>query len=96
MSKMVVEDIYRIIGRGFVLVGRADCKPKLGPVSITNPDGKSWETTLIGVEQFARYYDPHEPRPVGMLCAGVKEGDVKEGAVIRFSRNLDSRQDSGL
>ena len=83
MSKMVVEEIYWIVGRGTVACGTPDSPPKTGPASITNPDGSYIETELVGIEGGRNN--------VGLVLRGVKKDEIKPGAVILFTPDLRSR-----
>ena len=83
MSKMVVEEVYWIVGRGMVAFGTPDSPPKTGPASVTNPDGTYIETELVGIEGGRN--------GTGLVLRGVGKNEIKPGAVILFTPDLRSR-----
>lgn len=84
MSKMRVDDMFHVAGRGLVLTGTCDAAPKLGPASLTNPDGTYHEFECTGLETFAL---PRLvfPNPIGVLVRGIARADICVGAIVRLT-----------
>lgn len=84
-SRLVVDDVFSIKGRGTVVVGQVNSGAfMIGmPVNIVRADGSMVETTVAGIEAFAKIKDAAVAGDnVGLLLANITRDNVERGDSI--------------
>ncbi len=84
-SRMVVDDVFSIKGRGTVATGRIESGRFAVdmPVNIVKPDGSMVETMIIGIESFAKTKDEAVAGDnVGLLLANITRDDIERGFTV--------------
>ena len=84
-SRMVVDDVFSIKGRGIVATGRIESGRFAVnmPVNIVKPDGSMVETMIIGIESFAKTKDEAVAGDnVGLLLANVTRDEIERGFTV--------------
>lgn len=91
MDYLIVENIFEIKDRGFILAGHYnDYKGniKVGEdIEIENPDGTIFRTKLTGVEHICfRSIENQKKHPFGLLVRKDTCGKIQKGAKIKSGK----------